>query len=108
MELVLVLAAITLPLFLLFILQNYNASKSNRHAPGPRGLPLIGNMHQFDSSNTHLYLHQLSKEYGPLISLKLGSVKILVVASVSAAKEVFKFHDLCFSNRPSSWRETKA
>nr|XP_017242638.1 PREDICTED: cytochrome P450 71A9-like [Daucus carota subsp. sativus] len=101
MELLLVLVAITLPLFLL-LLKNYNASKSNRHAPGPHGLPLIGNMHQFDSLNTHLYLHQLSKEYGPLISLKLGSVKILVVASVSAAKEVFKFHDLCFSNRPSS------
>ncbi|XP_017240707.1 cytochrome P450 71B34 isoform X2 [Daucus carota subsp. sativus] len=102
MEVVPVLVAITLPLFLLFILKNCNARKSNRHAPGPPGLPLIRNMLQFDSLNTHIYLHHLSKKYGPLMSLKLGSVKILVISSVSAAKEVFKFHDLCISNRPSS------
>ncbi|KAK1371597.1 hypothetical protein POM88_037689 [Heracleum sosnowskyi] len=34
MEVLLLLIAITLPLFLLFILKNYNASKSNRRAPG--------------------------------------------------------------------------
>ncbi|KAL8110636.1 6,7,8-trihydroxycoumarin synthase-like [Apium graveolens] len=101
MEVIFLLIAITLPLFLLFILKNYISSKSNQPIPGPRGLPLIGNMHQFDSENTHIYLHHLSKKYGPLTSLQLGSAQILVISSAGVAKEVFKYHDLCFSSRPS-------
>ena len=58
-------------------------------------------MHQFDSSNTHLYLLQLSKIYGPLVHLQLGSFPALIVSSASAAKEIFKYHDHCFSSRPA-------
>ncbi|KAL1814935.1 hypothetical protein ACET3Z_017509 [Daucus carota] len=94
---------ITITLLLLVLLKytSYKRKKSNRSPPGPRGLPLIGNMHQFDSSNTHLYFYQLSQKYGPLVSLQLGSVRTLVVSSASIAKEVFKNHDLCFSSRPA-------
>ncbi|XP_074369037.1 cytochrome P450 71A9-like [Apium graveolens] len=96
---VLLLAIFFLPLFLLFISRIY---KLNLRPPGPRGLPLIGNMHQFDTANTHLYLYKLSQKHGPLMSLKLGTVKYLVISSASAAREVFKYHDLCFSSRPAS------
>ncbi|KAL8149923.1 hypothetical protein AgCh_006798 [Apium graveolens] len=34
--------------------------------------------------------------------LKLGSVQTLVISSASKAKEVFKYHDLCFSSRPAT------
>ncbi|KAL1814934.1 hypothetical protein ACET3Z_017508 [Daucus carota] len=95
------LLAIPISLFLLIIYKTYYAPKSPLHPPGPRGLPFIGNMHQFDPSNTHLYLYQLSQIYGPLISLQLGSVRALVVSSVTAATEVFRYHDLCFSSRPA-------
>ncbi|XP_074369031.1 6,7,8-trihydroxycoumarin synthase-like [Apium graveolens] len=107
MEIALFLLTISLPILLLFKLKNYYARKSNHRPPGPRGLPLIGNMHQFDSVNTHIYLYKLSQKYGPLMSLQLGSVQTLVISSASAAKEVFKYHDLCFSSRPTlvgSWK----
>lgn len=72
-----------------------------RRPPGPPRLPIIGNLHQFVfSSCPHLYLHELSKAYGPLMSLKLGSVPILVVSSAKLAKEVMKTHDFVFSDRP--------
>ncbi|XP_074369036.1 cytochrome P450 71B34-like [Apium graveolens] len=92
------LLAIFLPLFLLFIRRSY---KINHRPPGPRGLPLIGNMHQFDSVNTHVYLYKLSQKYGPLMSLQLGSVQTLVISSASAAREVFRYHDACFASRPA-------
>ncbi|KAL8090060.1 6,7,8-trihydroxycoumarin synthase-like [Apium graveolens] len=97
---ILVLLAISLPLLLLFKLKNHYVRKSNRGAPGPPGLPWIGNMHQLDTSNIHICLQKLSHKYGPFMSLQLGSFKALVISSPSAAKEVFKYHDLCFSSKP--------
>ncbi|XP_027072047.2 6,7,8-trihydroxycoumarin synthase-like [Coffea arabica] len=46
------------------------------------------------------YLWQLSKVYGPLMSLKLGSFPLLVVSSARMAEEVVKNHDSTFSSRP--------
>ncbi|WOH00910.1 hypothetical protein DCAR_0520286 [Daucus carota subsp. sativus] len=102
MEVLLLVLTISLPLLLLFKLGNYYVSNLNPRPPGPRGLPLIGDMHKFDTLNTHLYLYKLSQKHGPLMSLQLGSVRILVISSARAAKEVFKYHDLCFSSRPTS------
>ncbi|KAL8103366.1 6,7,8-trihydroxycoumarin synthase-like [Apium graveolens] len=100
---VVVLLFIILTFLLFFICKQSNQRwiKSNSRPPGPRGLPLIGNMHQFDTSNTHLYLLQLSRKYGPLVSLQLGSVRTLVISSATVAKEVFKNHDITFSSRPA-------
>ncbi|CAI9094360.1 OLC1v1030085C1 [Oldenlandia corymbosa var. corymbosa] len=68
--------------------------------PGPPGLPFIGNLNQFDSLKPHLFLRNLSKKYGPLMSLRLGARKVLVISSEKTAKEALKSKDLVFSNRP--------
>ncbi|KAL2933106.1 Cytochrome P450 71A25 [Bienertia sinuspersici] len=44
----------------------------------------------------------MSRKYGDFMLLKLGSKPTLVVSSANAAKEIFKTHDLAFSNRPRS------
>ncbi|CAK9178442.1 unnamed protein product, partial [Ilex paraguariensis] len=77
------------------------------HPPGPSGLPFLGNLHQMDSSAPHQYLSQLSKKYGPLMSLRLGSVPTIVVSSARLAKEVMKTHDLAFCSRPSLFGQQK-
>ncbi|KAJ0085072.1 hypothetical protein Patl1_09274 [Pistacia atlantica] len=96
----LIILVLSLPILLL-LLQRHRKSKSVRSPPGPRGLPLIGNIHQFDISNTPRYLWNLSKQYGPLVFLRLGFVSVLVVSSAKMAKEVLKTHDLTFSGRPN-------
>lgn len=68
--------------------------------PGPPGLPLIGNLHQFDTRNPHLYLTQLAKKYGPVVSLKLGSIPVVVISSANTVKQALKTHDRIFSGRP--------
>ncbi|KDP36954.1 hypothetical protein JCGZ_08245 [Jatropha curcas] len=95
--------ALALPIFLLFLLQKHKTNKNNllHLPPGPRGLPLIGNLHQFDNSAPHRYLWQLSQKYGPLLSLRLGFLPVLVVSSANMAKEILKTHDLIFCSRPS-------
>ncbi|KAI5391563.1 hypothetical protein KIW84_076393 [Lathyrus oleraceus] len=75
--------------------------------PGPKGLPIIGNLHQLDISNLYLQFSQFSKIYGPLFSLQLGLRQAIVVSSAEIAKEVLKNNDLVFSNRPVLYGQQK-
>jgi hypothetical protein len=90
-------------IFVLFLLQTYRTKRKILLPPGPYGLPLIGNLHQFVQykSPPHHYLWQLSHKYGPLMSLRRGFVPTLVVSSAKMAKEVMGKHYLEFSGRPS-------
>ncbi|RDX71056.1 Cytochrome P450 83B1, partial [Mucuna pruriens] len=96
----LLILGLTLPLFLFFFFQYRRTFKNPHLPPGPRGLPIIGNLHQLDSSSLYLQLWQLSKEYGPLFSLRLGLRPAIVVSSPKLAKEVMKDHDLECCGRP--------
>ncbi|KAJ4702076.1 putative Cytochrome P450 [Melia azedarach] len=97
----LLIILLLLPIFLFIILQKYNTRKHAliRLPPGPRGLPLIGNLHQLDSSNPPHQFWKLSKQYGPLLFLRLGFIQTLIVSSAKMAKEVLKTHDLQFCSR---------
>ncbi|PWA72875.1 cytochrome P450 [Artemisia annua] len=94
-EIILVL----IPLITFFFLVKFRNSKS-KLPPGPRGLPIIGNLHQLNTSHLSDHLWQLSKRYGPLMSLRLGCVQTLIVSSAQMAKEVLKTNDVIFCSRP--------
>ncbi|TKY63686.1 cytochrome P450 family 71 protein [Spatholobus suberectus] len=91
---------LTLPVFLLFFFQYSRIFKNPLCPPGPRGLPIIGNLHQLENSILHLQLWQLSKKYGPLLFLQLGLRPAIVISSPKVAEEALKNLDLEFSGRP--------
>ncbi|KAJ0086174.1 hypothetical protein Patl1_08485 [Pistacia atlantica] len=103
MELLIVL--LFLPILLLFLLQTYK-TKNIRSPPGPKGVPLISNLHQFDNSNFKPLImcgnSLITQKYDPLMSLRIGSMSTLIVSSAKMAKEVLKTHDLAFCSRPAS------
>ncbi|KAL8509337.1 hypothetical protein ACS0TY_016515 [Phlomoides rotata] len=71
---------------------------SKLRPPGPPGWPLIGNI--FDvGAEPHVNFHKLQSKYGPVLWLKLGNLNTLVIQSATAAAELFKNHDLAFSDR---------
>ncbi|CBI38800.3 unnamed protein product, partial [Vitis vinifera] len=47
----------------------------------------------------HQSLTNLSKTYGPVMSLKLGSISTIVISSPETAKEVLHRNDQAFSGR---------
>ncbi|CAN1163424.1 Cytochrome P450 83B1 [Linum perenne] len=88
------------PIILLF-LNKHKKTSNGCLPPGPKGLPLIGNLFQIDASAPHRYLWKLSQFHGPLMTLKQGRVCILVVSSAKMAREIMKTHDLIFCNKQS-------
>lgn len=73
-------------------------SRTKNLPPGPTGVPILGNLLQLGPS-PHESLSAMAKLYGPLMSLRLGSVTTIVASSRDAAKEIFQTHDQTFANR---------
>ncbi|KAK1552245.1 hypothetical protein Q3G72_013105 [Acer saccharum] len=67
--------------------------------PSPPALPIIGHLHLLTPDLYNSFFN-LSSKYGPLLYLRLGAARCLLVSSASMASEVFKTHDLAFSSRP--------
>ncbi|XP_053315651.1 cytochrome P450 2K1-like [Spea bombifrons] len=89
----------------LFLLNVYCDRKGNVYRnfpPGPKPLPLIGNMHTLimGKRKQHIYLHELSKEYGSVFSVQLGTTKILVLCGYETVKDALLNYGDALSDRP--------
>ena len=47
--------------------------------PGPRGVPVFGNLLQVEASRVHLQLERWCEAFGPVYKLRLGNRRIVVV-----------------------------
>ncbi|KAL1538033.1 salviol synthase-like [Salvia divinorum] len=98
------IALLSFLLFLFMFRKSQTISKSAEsysHFPGPKPLPLIGNLHlMLRAAGPHRVFRELAAAHGPLMHLQLGELHFLVASSVEFAKEVMKTHDTNFANRP--------
>jgi ferulate-5-hydroxylase len=69
--------------------------------PGPKPLPIIGNMALVDQL-THRGLGALAKQYGGLLHLRFGWLHVFAVSTPEYAREVLHAQDGAFSNRPAT------
>nr|WNO46792.1 cytochrome P450 712K1 [Tripterygium hypoglaucum] len=72
-----------------------------RLPPSPPSLPVVGHIHLL-SKDIHICFQNLARKYGPLLYLRFGSFKCLLISSASVATEVFKSNDVAFSSKPFS------
>ncbi|RZC73046.1 hypothetical protein C5167_048523, partial [Papaver somniferum] len=66
--------------------------------PGPVHVPIIGNLLKLGKKPQES-LTVLAERYGPLMSLKLGTLTTIVVPSSAMAKEILQNNDQSFSGR---------
>lgn len=73
-------------------------SSSPRLPPGPKPLPIIGNILELGNL-PHRAVAEHSKTYGPLMALKLGSMTTIVISSPDLAQEALQKYDHVLSSR---------
>ena len=67
--------------------------------PGPRGVPIFGNILQIDSTRMHLQLEQWCEEFGPVFRLRLGRRRVVVVGDHTLIAAALR-------DRPDGFRRT--
>ncbi len=75
------------------------ALRSIKDLPSPSGLPLLGNLLQVKPTRFHLQLEQWCRELGPYFQLRLGRIRILVVADHAVVATVLR-------DRPDGFRRS--
>ncbi|KAG8930435.1 hypothetical protein FRC01_002767 [Tulasnella sp. 417] len=70
------------------------------YPPGPRPLPLIGNILEMPQSRFALTWSKFGEDYGPLTWLTIPGQAILVINSYEAAKELLEKRSATFIDRP--------
>ncbi|KAG7632692.1 Cytochrome P450 [Arabidopsis suecica] len=90
---------VLLPLILIFL----NVLKPSKYKlpPGPKKLPIIGNLHQRRTLHPR-NRRNLAEMYGPVALLQYGFVPVVAISSKEAAEEVLKINDLECCSRPEA------
>ncbi|XP_057980160.1 cytochrome P450 76T24-like [Malania oleifera] len=76
-----------------------NSNPANPLPPGPPRLPLLGNLPHLRGGSPYQNLSALAKTYGPVMSLKLGTLTTVVFSTADAAREALSKHDALLSDR---------
>ncbi|XP_014676830.1 PREDICTED: cytochrome P450 2C15-like [Priapulus caudatus] len=85
--------------FILIVAVLLRYLKSRRNVPpGPRGLPILGSVLSM-GGRPDLYLNDMAKIYGPVMSVNIGPRLNVILNDVDAAKEAFLKQGEVFSGR---------
>ncbi|KAJ8362816.1 hypothetical protein SKAU_G00116470 [Synaphobranchus kaupii] len=81
----LTLLGVVLVLFMLYLLSS--TPGVGKDPPGPRPLPLLGNMLHLDLKRLPVCLSEMSKKYGSVFTVHLGPKKVVVLAGYKTVKQ---------------------
>ncbi|KAM5163934.1 cytochrome P450 2K4-like [Mantella aurantiaca] len=89
---------------ILYILKSWASWTSNvspkKCPPGPRAMPVIGNLHMINLRRPTETLMKLSKQYGSVFSIQMGSVKMVVLSGYETVSKALVDYADEFAERP--------
>ncbi|KAI9547603.1 hypothetical protein NQZ68_014869 [Dissostichus eleginoides] len=74
--------------------------RSGSFPPGPRGLPIVGNIFSVDYQRTHESMTELAGTYGDVYSLRMGQSWMVVLNRFEVLKEALVTQGDSLSDRP--------
>ncbi|KJZ71168.1 hypothetical protein HIM_09423 [Hirsutella minnesotensis 3608] len=74
--------------------------KAPRLPPGPRGLPVIGNIHQISRRYSWKQFQKWHAIYGPVFSLQLGQITLILLGNHEVTKDLLEKRSALYSSRP--------
>uniref|UniRef100_A0A7M4DYU8 Cytochrome P450 2K4-like n=1 Tax=Crocodylus porosus TaxID=8502 RepID=A0A7M4DYU8_CROPO len=77
----------------------WNCCNRGDFPPGPRPLPVIGNLHIMDLKRPSRTLLELSETYGPVFSIQMGFTKTVVLSGYEMVKEALVNQADAFAER---------
>lgn len=87
-------------ILLVYLLIGSGSNSQLNYPPGPRPLPIIGNLHQLDLKRLYKSLVELSEKYGTVYTVRLGPEKVVVLAGYQTVKNALINHADEFLGRP--------
>lgn len=100
-------AALVALLSLLYIVRLATSSSTSRKIngkvvklpPGPRQLPIIGNIGQVDPVRQHPQFLKWAQQYGALFRVRFGSLNLIVINTAEAAVDLLDRRSAIYSSR---------
>ncbi|KAL2835986.1 cytochrome P450 [Aspergillus pseudoustus] len=71
--------------------------------PGPKPLPIIGNLNLIPPSKAFTLFHEWTKQYGPIIGLKFGPANVVVLNHWKDVQELLEKRGHIYSSRPANY-----
>ncbi|NWZ23282.1 CP2K6 protein, partial [Asarcornis scutulata] len=88
-------------LLLIVKIQYFRKSHVNKNLPpGPKPLPIIGNLHILDLKKLDRTMIKLSETYGPVFRIQMGPKTVVVLSGYDTVKEALVNHADAFAGRP--------
>ncbi|XP_058039116.1 cytochrome P450 2K1-like isoform X2 [Ahaetulla prasina] len=97
--LVLLLLLFILTVLFLFKMGSSQSNSSQKLPPGPRTIPVLGNLHIMDFKRPFKTMIKLSKEYGPVFRLQMGCLEMVVLTGYETVKEALVNQAEAFAER---------
>ncbi|XP_053195233.1 cytochrome P450 2K1-like [Scomber japonicus] len=93
------LGAVAVLLVLCLVSSSFSSQEIVREPPGPRPLPLLGNLLHLDLKRPDKTLCELSKKYGSVFTVYFGTNKVVVLSGYKTVKEALVSHTEEFGDR---------